>query len=611
VPRRVSRRSLVVALWALGVLLPDLWARRWPAQPSGLAIYALASIASLLLWTMTLEGLARLRRRWPWAAWPPSVLVALLVPLCVAATHRYHATLHAAIPPSAAWFAYRNARYAYVLAREATTPLSRLLIVFSPMALLLFIRLVTRRPFAPAPPWLARTRLVALATVAALLVPAGAPRSADLQGLRATLGGIGMLLARARPLLGHPQRVPPAPLPTAAERPNVVILLQESLGAWEWSPWNEKTGSSPRVEKMLLEDVDESHWFANAITCAGATAVSLPTILTGLAPDAPGEDFTRAPLLWQEARTLGYRTALFSAQNFEWLNFRTYFLGAEGPDEAKTAAELGGARVNDSGVDDQVVAREAMRFIDGTARDRPFLVVVQFNGTHRPCWAPDMRGDDSPPGRCARAARYVDAAAMSVVDHLRAVGRLEETLVIGTSDHGETFRGDRPPRLESYFEDVTRVPLFVRLPRSYLERHPDAGARLRKGPHERVSNLDLYPTILDVWGRWPLPTSDRPRLGGASLLRPLDADRVLVVATTGEIHDFRWSNEGFALYHDRWKWLCDERGGCRLFDIYADADEERDLRASAPAAERAAFYTRIAAHPNLRRILTKLDVNLP
>jgi arylsulfatase A-like enzyme len=595
----------------MGVVLPDVVARRWPAGLAGWAAYLLASVGSLILWMTIVEAIARLRRRWPPAAWPPTILVVLLLPLWVAATNRYYATLHASLPPSAVWFSCRNARYAFTLALEATTPLHRVLIVTSPLVLLCFVRLVTRRPWPPAPFWLSRMRLIALPAVAVLLLLPRAARSADLEGLRSTVGGVGMYIAHPRSRLRRPERIRPSPAPAAVERPNVLILLQESLGAWQWSPWNEKTGSSPRVEKMLIEEADQAHWFANAVTCAGATAVSLPTILTGLAPDAMSEDFTRAPLIWQEAHALGYRTGLLSAQNYDWLNFRTYFLGPEAADEAKTALELGGPRVNDSGVDDQVVAHEAVRFIDAVPVGQPFLLVVQFNGTHRPCWAPGENPSGFVTERCAQAARYVDGAAMSIVEHLRARGRLEDTLVIGTSDHGETFRGDRPPRLESYFEDVTRVPLYVRLPRSYLDRHPDARTRLGKGPQERVSNLDLYPTILDVWGRWPLPPSDRPRLGGASLLRALDADRALVVVSTGEIHDFPWSNEGFALYHDKWKWLCDEPRGCRLFDIYADVAEEVDLRAVAPTAELTSFRTQIATHPNLRRILLKIDAAKP
>src|SRR5207237_245745 len=83
---------------------------------------------------------------------------------------------------------------------------------------------------------------------------------------------------------------------------------------------------------------------------------------------------------------------------------------------------------------------------------------------------------------------------------------------IGTADHGETFRDDRPPRLESYYEDVTRVPLFVRLPRSYAFLDPGALAQLTANTKGRVSNVDLVPTILDVWGRWPLAQPDRPPL---------------------------------------------------------------------------------------------------
>ena len=607
----MRERIGVGVAWAAGLVAPAIALGHAPHGVAETATWILGCAASLILWIAVVDGLAQLRGRAPAFAWPLAALVALVLPLWIVGANRYFVAMHGCLPPSAVWFGCRNPRYAYVLALEATTPRERALVVAAPLLLLALLHVATRRAPPPSPWWRARVRAVAVAVALVLVILPRAPRPPDLEALRATVGGVGMFLAHARPELGRPARLRPSALPPAVERPNIVLVVQESLGAAAWAPWNRRPDSSPRIAELLAEDAAQAEWFGDAVSAAGATAVSLPTIVTGLPPDASGDEFRRAPLLWQEARALGYRTALVSAQSYDWLGFREVFPGADAPDVARTAAELGGPRVNDNGVDDARAVDEAIRFIDATPRARPFLVVVQLNATHRPCWAPDAATEPLEAGRCALAARYVDDVALRLVDHLRARGRLEETLVLGTSDHGESFRDDRPARLESYYEDVTRVPLWVRLPATWLARHPDARARLAEAAERRVSNLDLYATILDVWGRWPPAAGARPALGGASLLRPIDAARTLVVASTGDIHDFRWSNEGFALYHGPWKWQCDERRGCRLFELDDDPGETRDRRAAAPAAELARFRADVLAHPNLRRILLETNGPVP
>jgi len=593
-------------MWMVGVLLPDLAARGWPAFPGSIG-YALAALASLLLWMTIIEALGRLRAQHRRLALGGVALLALFLPLWVAATVRYYGTLHEEFPPSAVCFFLRNPRYGYTLAVETTTRWHRVAILLGWLGLTVILERLTARPLPRPAKWLKHTRFAGLAAVIVLLVMPKAARSADLEGMRSTLGGVGLWIT-TKPHLDKPKRVHPSPFPTAAQRPNIVVIVQESLGAWQWSPWNGRAGTSPRIEKLLQDDADLARWFQKASTAAGATAVSLPSILTGLNPDSPGVEFTRAPLLWQEARALGYSTALFSAEDYDWMNFRTFFLGAEGPDVAKVASDFG-TRVNDNGVDDMETAAEAERFIDGVRLGQPFLVIVQLNATHRPCWAPGMSAEAvdraAQEERCRQAAQYVDAAAVRVIEHLRKGGRLENTLVIGTADHGETFRDDRPPRLESYYEDVTRVPLFVRLPLSYSFLNPGALEQLGANTQRRVSNVDLYPTILDIWGRWPLPPGERPALCGQSLLRPVDEDRTLMVVNTGEIHDFNWSNEGFALVHGDWKWLCDEYRGCRLYQIARDPGERDDVSSLAPPGELARFRAEVAARPNLRRILSK------
>ena len=602
-------RAWLVGVWAAGVLAPDLAERGW----RGDKLYVVAAIASLVSWLSAVEGLARLRTRRPRLALSGIVLLSLFLPLWVMATVRYAAAEHGDLPPSAVCFFLKNPRYALALAGGATTLLHRLAIPSAMLALGLFLHAFTRRPFPRLSPPVRHARTLGVAVAIWLLVVPNAARSADLEGLRSTLGGVGLWLT-SKPHLGKPARVRPAASPFAPSRPNLVVILQESLGAQQWAPWNPSSSASPKISRFLAADPELAVWFPRAITAAGATAVSVPTILTGLQPDAQRSDYMRAPLLWQEARALGYRTALFSAEDYDWIYFRTYFLGNEGPDVARVAADFDSApRVNDNGVDDLVPVLAANAFIDDPDDRRPFLVVVQLNATHRPCWAPGLVPDgEANPQRCAAAASYVDDAAGKLLDHLRETQHLDDTLVFGTADHGESFRADRPSRLESYFEDVMLVPFYVRLPPSYAFLHPDALAGLRANRTARISNLDLYPTILDVWGRWPLPPSpDRPPLpGGRSLFRPIEADRTLVVVNTGEIHDFTWSHEGFALYHGRWKWLCDEFAGVRLFDIDQDPAETTSFYPAAPIPELTHFRASVRARPDLTRILGNIAPDL-
>ncbi|MGZ3429271.1 MAG: hypothetical protein ACXVCV_21615, partial [Polyangia bacterium] len=240
----------------MSVLVPAVALRHLPAGAAQTATWLLACVVSLLLWLGVVDGLAHVRDRSPAAAWALTLVFALLAPLWIAGANGYYAALHSGVPPSAVWFCCRNPRYSYVLALEATTPAARALLVVSPLVWLALLRRATRQPLPPAPPWLARARLVAVAAALVLVGVPGAWRTADLEGLRATVGGVAMYAAHARPHLGLPARVRPSRQPAASDRPNIVVVVQESLGAWQWAPWNHHPGSSPRIERLLSDDSD-------------------------------------------------------------------------------------------------------------------------------------------------------------------------------------------------------------------------------------------------------------------------------------------------------------------------------------------------------------------
>ena len=79
-----------------------------------------------------------------------------------------------------------------------------------------------------------------------------------------------------------------------------------------------------------------------------------------------------------------------------------------------------------------------------------------------------------------------------VLDALANMGRMQDTLIVFTSDHGE-FSGDRGlGEKELFYDEIVRVPLIV--------YDPDARADPTRGTVERrlVEAIDVLPTILDA-----------------------------------------------------------------------------------------------------------------
>ncbi len=96
----------------------------------------------------------------------------------------------------------------------------------------------------------------------------------------------------------------------------------------------------------------------------------------------------------------------------------------------------------------------------------------------------------------AGEVHYVDAEIGRLLDALRARGELERTLVVVTSDHGESL-GEHRYWFEhgAYaYETTCHVPLIVRWPEA-LPGRPSPGVR-----HGAISLVELASTIADVVG---------------------------------------------------------------------------------------------------------------
>ena len=97
----------------------------------------------------------------------------------------------------------------------------------------------------------------------------------------------------------------------------------------------------------------------------------------------------------------------------------------------------------------------------------------------------------------------VDQSIGAILACLERFGLTENTIIVHTSDHGDSLGAHHLFGKETMFEKATRVPLLVRLP----------GQRASKTVPHPVSHIDLVPTLLDLLGQ-----PEHPQCAGKSLL---------------------------------------------------------------------------------------------
>src|SRR5262249_39919124 len=98
----------------------------------------------------------------------------------------------------------------------------------------------------------------------------------------------------------------------------------------------------------------------------------------------------------------------------------------------------------------------------------------------------------------------VDQSIGAILGRLERCGLRDDTIVVHTSDHGDSLGGHHLFGKETMFEEATRVPWLIRLPsqmESKMILHP-------------VSHIDFVPTLLDLLGQ-----PSHPQCAGKSLLR--------------------------------------------------------------------------------------------
>ncbi len=402
------------------------------------------------------------------------------------------------------------------------------------------------------------------------------------------------------------------------ERPNVVLIVVDTLRADALGCYGDEPSPSPAIDRLAGEGVR----FERAVAPAPWNLPSVSSLVTSTPPwvhgqGAPASGTGEIATLAETFAAAGYRTGAFTEMAWPLLQrgFDTFqntaFQHTFGDPEANSAARTLGAALEWVREDDSrpffllVHTYEVHSYFLGKPRhhERARATHPDYDGPFRD-WA--IRDLSRPAGPQVIEAllraneddlayvRSLYRAAVAEVDTevarfvvgFEEAGLDERTILTLTSSNGEGFRPDlkRVHHGGRLHDDLLHVPLVLRWP-GHLEPAV-AGSR--------VSTLDVAPTLVDLAGLPEQPLfSGRPLVaseGGllAAFRGPrFHAPKLPSEPLVAEEAAFRILASGervaatepqYALYLD-WVTFIDEGEGAELYDLKDDPEQENDRSA--------------------------------
>ncbi|MGH7272377.1 MAG: sulfatase-like hydrolase/transferase, partial [Polyangiaceae bacterium] len=262
----------------------------------------------------------------------------------------------------------------------------------------------------------------------------------------------------------EPDALPPLAVP--AHRPNVLLVVTESVRADALC-----SEPPPRCKARVLDDVAPDRVPLGRLTSqASGTISSCAMLWTGLGPNESFSTMHRAPVLWEVAHAIGYRTAYIGSQNLRYEDFGV-FLERAGIDVRAGAADLGGAGSPHIGAPDENATARMLAFVRDVPPAVPYFAVLHLSNTHwpyrvDPALQPFAPHDASAMAPVAQLHNHYRNSVLlqerTVASFLRALHALpswQDTVVLFVSDHGEEFREHGGMyHLTTLFDEQVRVP---------------------------------------------------------------------------------------------------------------------------------------------------------
>jgi phosphoglycerol transferase MdoB-like AlkP superfamily enzyme len=314
------------------------------------------------------------------------------------------------------------------------------------------------------------------------------------------------------------------------QRLNVIVLLEESLGAEFVGAYSQRPGLTPNLDRIANESLVFKRTYASGTrTVRGMEAV------TASFPPVPPESIVKRSkneglFNWSTVMKENGYTPTFIYGGYGTFDNMNHFFGNNGYRVVDRTDMPKPNFANIWGMSDEDLFRNAFRVFDEQhSKGQRIFSVVMTTSNHKPFTFPTGVPGVKPQGGGREAGvRYADYAIGWFIDELKKKPYFDNTLVVIVADHGARAYGRASIPLPTY-----EIPFMVYSPRHIAPRRFDG----------LTSQLDVAPTVLGL-----LNISYDSQFFGRDTLIGDDHSRVAVLNHNRDVallHDERLAQLGF------------------------------------------------------------------
>jgi arylsulfatase A-like enzyme len=385
---------------------------------------------------------------------------------------------------------------------------------------------------------------------------------------------------------------------SAAQKPNVIILLTDDQGYGDIAAHGNPVLKTPNLDKLHSEStrLTDFHVAPMCSPTRGQLLSGMDALRNGASSVSAGRSFLRPgiPTLPQAFAAGGYKTALFgkwhlgdsypNLPHYKGFHEAVYHLGWGITSMADTwQNDLFDGRFFHNGKLQQYKGYCTDVFFDlamgwmkeRAAKTEPFLLYLPTNAPHGPHWVPDKYKEPykgKGPAAFFGMVANIDENLGRLEKFLADSGMKDDTILIFLNDNGATaggnvFNAGMRGRKTTYYEGGHRAACFIRWPKGGLKS---------RDIDDLTQVQDLFPTLLELCG---VEKPKAAKFDGMSLAGPLKGmqeerpNRTLVVQYGEQPGGQKLEKDRACVLWQKWRLV----HGKELYDLAADPGQQTNV----------------------------------